>query len=174
VLGIRTIPAIQPGIIRESHRTVFWQETDGGGSGSSLGAVSQIFDVSCLFGKPKFSNIQEDAFSIWSGCPSTDPLEPMIAQLFKRLWDIPVVGQHYFVDGDNDTLVPVFDFTSSGQTKGNKSAILFGKKIADVQSPDGSDNIDWLELQKVSGELADNLYRVFTVKGQPPASVSSS
>jgi hypothetical protein len=98
----------------------------------------------------------------------------MIAQLFKRLWDIPVVGQHYFVDGDNDTLVPVFDFTSSGQTKGNKSAILFGKKIEDVQSPDGSDNIDWLELQKVSGELADNLYRVFTVKGQPPASVSSS
>ena len=98
----------------------------------------------------------------------------MIAQLFKRLWDIPVVGQHYFVDGDNDTLVPVFDFTSSGQTKGNKSAILFGKKIADVQSPDGSDNIDWLELQKVSGELADNLYRVYTVKGQPPASVSSS
>ena len=174
MLGIRTIPAIQPGIIRESHRTVFWQATDGGGSGSSLGAVSQIFDVSCLFGKPEFSNIQEDAYKIWNECPSTDPLEPMIAYLFKRLWDIPVVGQHYFVDGDNDTLVPVFDFTSSGQTKGNKSAILFGKKIADVQSPDGSDNIDWLELQKVSGELADNLYRVFTVKGQPPASVSSS
>ncbi|KAH9992836.1 hypothetical protein BJV77DRAFT_1001337 [Russula vinacea] len=124
----------------------------------SLGAVGQLFDVSCLFGKPEFANIQEDAFNIWSGCPSTDPLEPNMAQLFKQLWDISVVGQHYFVDGNNDTLVPVFDFTSSGKTKGNKNAILFGEKIEDIQSPNSTDNVDWLELQEVS------------VKGQPPAS----
>ena len=173
-MGIRTIPATQPGIIREFHRTVSWQVTEGVGSGSSLGAVGQLFDVSCLFGKPEFVNIQEDAFNIWSGCPSTDPLEPNMAQLFKQLWDISVVGQHYFVDGNNDTLVPVFDFTSSGKTKGNKNAILFGEKIEDIQSPNGTDNVDWLELQEVSGELADNIYRLYTVKGQPPASVSSS
>jgi Protein of unknown function (DUF3455) len=174
VLEIKTIPAIRPGLIREFHQTAFWQATDGGGSGSSLGAVSQIFDVSCLFGGPEFSDIQEDAFKIWNECQDTDPLEPRIVQLFEQLWDIPIVGQHYFVDGNNDTLVPIFDFTSSGRTKGNKNAIFYGKKIEDVQSPDGGDDIDWLELQKVSGELADKLYRVFTVKGQPPASVGSS
>jgi hypothetical protein len=97
-----------------------------------------------------------------------------MAQLFKQLWDISVVGQHYFVDGNNGTIVPVFDFTSSGKTKGNENAIFFGEKIEDIQSPNGTDNVDWLELQEVSGELANDVYRVNTVKGQPPASVCSS
>jgi hypothetical protein len=135
-----------------------------------------MFDVSCLYRKPEFSDIQEDAFNIWSNCTGDDPLEPRMAQLFKKLWNIPVVGQHYFVDGKNasDNPVPVFDFTSAGRTKGNKKAIFFGEKIEDVTSPGGVQNVDWLELQEVSGELADKVYRVDTVEGQPPPTVSFS
>jgi hypothetical protein len=139
------------------------------GNYTSTGAVAQLFDISCLFGQGEFSNIQDDVFSLWSSCPSTDPSDPGLAQRLKHNWNISPVGQHYFVN-NNGTLVPVFDFTSTGNLKGNPDAIFFGKKIGDIPSPDGSDNVDWLELQEVSGELANDVYRVNTVRGQPPAS----
>ncbi|KAH9992834.1 hypothetical protein BJV77DRAFT_1067556 [Russula vinacea] len=139
------------------------------GNYTSTGAVAQLFDVSCLFGHEEFSTIQDDIFSLWDSCPSTDPTDPELARKLKKHWNISPVGQHYFVK-NNGTLVPVFDFTSTGDLKGNPGAIFFGKKIGDIPSPDGSDNVDWLELQEVSGELANDVYRVNTVKGQPPAS----
>jgi hypothetical protein len=93
-----------------------------------------------------------------------------LAQRFKKLWKIDSLGVHDFVKY-NGTLTPTFDFTSS---QGDPNAIFFGKKIEDVPSPDGSDNVDWLVLQNVLGKLANTVYRVNTVKGQPPATVSSS
>lgn len=89
------------------------------------------------------------------------------------MWGIPVIGQHYFVNQGNN-LVPVFDFSSTGQDNGNSSAIFFGEKAEDVPSPDGPENVDWLQINSVSGELASIVYRVYTVQGQPPATVSSS
>jgi hypothetical protein len=133
--------------------------------------------MSCLYGKPGFSTIQKDAFNVWSewsDCEgSLNPLDPGLAKRFKEKLGLNVVDQHYFVN-QNDSLVPVFDSTSSGPTKGDKNAIFFGKKIEDIPSPDGSENVDWLQLQKVSGELANTIYRVHTYKGQPPAAVSTS
>ncbi len=87
--------------------------------------------------------------------------------------NINVEGQHYFVN-QNGQLVPVWDFRSSGENRGRSNAIVFARKIADVPSPDGPDNIDWVELKKLSGDLADLVYRVDTVKGQPPSTVSCS
>jgi Protein of unknown function (DUF3455) len=135
-----------------------------------------MFDVSCLFGTSEFATIQQDAYNIWNGCEAsiTDPLDPTLVSLFQNSFNISVVGQHYFVNGDNQTLTPVFDFTSSGSTNGNPGAIFFGKKIEDVSSPDGNNNVDWLELQETSGQLANYIFRVYTVQGQPPDSVSSS
>jgi hypothetical protein len=37
--------------------------------------------------------------------------------------------------------------------------------IKDVPSPDGSANIDWQQLQKASGNLANTVYRLNTVQG---------
>jgi hypothetical protein len=89
--------------------------------------------------------------------------------LIKDQFKIHVKGQHYFVS-QNGTLVPVWDLRSSC----GPNAIVFAQKVKDVPSPNGPQNVDWLELKKVSGDLANLIYRVDTVKGQPPSTVSSS
>ena len=90
-------------------------------------------------------------------------------QLIEKKYDINIAGQHYFVS-QNNSLVPVWDLRS---TTKNPNAIVFGQKVKDVPSPNGPDNVDWLELKKSSGGLANLIYRVDTVKGQPPSTVSS-
>lgn len=114
-----------------------------------------------------------DVFNLWDECPGDDPKDSKVAELLDQNWVLKPLGDHYF-DSLNSTLVPVFDFTSTGQNKGNTNAIFFGKKIEDALSPDGTDNVDWVELQNVGGGLASTVYRVKTVEGQPPATVSSS
>jgi hypothetical protein len=91
----------------------------------------------------------------------------------KNKHNIDVEGQHYFVE-QNGALVPVWDLRSSGENAGNTNAIVFAEKVKNTPSPDGPDNVDWVELKKLSGGLADQVYRVDTVKGQPPSTVSSS
>ena len=94
-------------------------------------------------------------------------------QLVKSKFNLNVEGQHYFVKQDN-SLVPVWDLRSSGENTGNPNAIVFAQKVENAPSPDGPENVDWVELKKLSGELANLVYRVDTVKGQPPTTVSSS
>jgi Protein of unknown function (DUF3455) len=91
----------------------------------------------------------------------------------KNKHNINVEGQHYFVE-QNGALVPVWDLRSSGENAGNTNAIVFTEKVKSAPSPDGPDNVDWVELKKLSGGLANLVYRVDTVKGQPPSTVSSS
>jgi len=140
------------------------------GTYTSLGAVGQMFDVSCLYGKDEFQTIQQDAYNFWKQIPCNDPLQPYIAEQVNQKWGIPVIGQHYFVD-QGSTLTPVFDFSSTGKNKGNSDAIFFGKKAFDVTSPEGAANVDWLQLTQVPPYgLSTTVYRVYTVLGQPPAS----
>jgi hypothetical protein len=131
-----------------------------------------MFEISCLFGRPEFSTIQTVTFNDWAASPITNPLEPGLVQLMKDKYNLNVEGQYYFVEQD-DTLVPVWDFRSSGENAGNPNAIVFAEKFKSAPSPDGPENIDWVELKKVSGSLANKIYRVDTVKGQPPSTVSS-
>jgi len=138
------------------------------GKYSSIGAVARLFDASCLYGKPEFLTIENDTYNIWNQRPDYYPQDTDMANQFKKDFNIDPIGNHYFAYL-NGTLSPVFDFTSTGRTKGNPNAIFFGKKIADVPSPDGSLNVDWLALQNVSGQLSTMVYRIKTVKGQPPA-----
>jgi hypothetical protein len=91
-------------------------------------------------------------------------------QAVKSDFNLNVEGQHYFVQ-QNGTLVPVWDLRSSTN---NPNAIVFAQKVKSAPSPDGPDNIAWLELKGISGGLANLIYRVNTVKGQPPSTVSSS
>ncbi len=132
-----------------------------------------MFDISCLFKTPEFATIQTDAFNIWNSCPSENPLEPAMAQVMQKQFNLTVDGQHYFVKPGN-ALEAVWDLTSSGPFAGNSGAIVFAHPIQTAPSPDGSDNIKWVELKKISGGLANTVYRVNTVKGQPPSSVSLS
>lgn len=133
-----------------------------------------MFDMSCLYGTSEFGQIQDDAYDVWSNYSSTDPYEPGLAVQLNREFDIGVIGQYYFINGPNGTLSPKFDFTSSGPNAGNLEAFVVATKAGDIAAPSGSENIDWVLLQGVEGELAKEIYRVYTKAGQPPTSVSIS
>ncbi len=132
-----------------------------------------MYDISCLYGTPELSTIQYDAFDDWNDHWSSDPFEPEFSQLLKRHYGITVDGKYYFVK-ENGSLIPVWDLTSTGPYAGNPDAIVYAQKVKSVPSPDGPHNVDWVELKKMSGGLANLIYRVDTVQGQPPSTVSSS
>ena len=132
-----------------------------------------MFDVSCLYPSSEFYSIQNDAFNIWNACPETDPLGEGIALAIQDAYGIYVDGQHYFVM-QNGGLEAVWDMRSSGEFEGNPDAIVFAHKIQSSPSPSGPENIDWVELTKDEGSLANTVYRINTVQGQPPPTVSSS
>jgi len=134
----------------------------------NVGVVARMFDISCLYGTPEFSTIQRDVFCDWDACPSFDPLEPGLVQEMEDNFGITEDGAYYFVN-QNGTLVPVWDLRSDGPYAGNPNAIVFAQKVKSAPSPDGPVNIDWVELKKLSGGLANLIYRVDTVQGQPPS-----
>jgi hypothetical protein len=127
-----------------------------------------------MFGTAEFGPIQTDVFGVWNTSNETDPFSsPGMVQQMQAQFNLTVDGQHYFVD-QNSTLEAVWDLTSSGQFATNPGAIVFAHKVQTAPSPDGPNNIPWVELKADSGQLADTIYRVNTVQGQPPGSVSSS
>jgi len=141
------------------------------GTFDNIGVIARLFDMSCLYGTPEFSTIQKDAFYDWEARPSFDPLKPGLVKEIKDHYGITIDGDYYFVE-QNGALVPVWDLRSSGPYAGNPNAIVFAQKYKSTPSPDGPVNIDWVELQKLSGGLANVIYRVKTVQGQPPPTCS--
>ncbi len=132
-----------------------------------------MYDISCLYGTPGFSTIQKDAFYDWDAYWSFNPFESEFALVLKDNYGITVDGGYYFTY-ENGTLVPVWDLTSTGPYAGNPDAIVYTEKVKSLPSPDGPDNIDWVQLKKMSGGLANLIYRVDSVQGKPPSTVSSS
>lgn len=128
--------------------------------------------MSCLYGTSEFSTIQKDAYNYWKPYWSSDPFEPGYSQLLKSHYEISPYGEYYFVE-QNGSLIPVWDLRSTEAYAGNPNAIVYAQKVKNVPSPEGSYNVDWVELKKMSGGLANVIYRVDTVEGQPPSTVSS-
>lgn len=140
---------------------------------SNVGAVAELFDISCLVGSSSFATIQTEAYNVWDKLPSSiTTLEiANFARLVPPFDKYAVLGQHYFVTSPTNasTTSPKWDFTSD-RFKGNANAFVIGAKTGDLPSPAGSADIDWLSLKNVEGELATSIFRVDTVAGQPPAS----
>jgi hypothetical protein len=68
---------------------------------------------------------------------------------------------------------PIWDFTSSGNFAGDANAYVIGAKVGDIPAPTKpTTNVDWLALNGVQGALASKIFRIDTVGGQPPTSVS--
>ncbi|CAE6450489.1 unnamed protein product [Rhizoctonia solani] len=123
------------------------------GTYASAGAVANLIDISCIYASnPSFFNDAQvyayEELSAWQGA-----LKPYTYTL----------GKHYFI-AQNGTIFPKFDFTQTGK------GYTVAKKVGDIASPAGSQNVDWLELQNTSGTLARYVFRVVTQGGQPPAS----
>ena len=132
-----------------------------------------MFDMSCLYGTNEFSTIQQDAYNTWNANPGMNPFDSGITQQIGNQYNVPVDGQHYFAML-NGNLEAIWDLTSSGPYAGNPGAIVYAHKINTSPSPDGPNNILWVQLAADSGALANTIYRIHTVQGQPPSTVSFS
>jgi hypothetical protein len=139
---------------------------------SSIGAVAGLIDIACLYGTEDFAKSQDDFYNVWEKYSGSNPYEVILEFVTDVNITSLIVGIHYFINY-GDTILPEFDFTSAGPTEGNPDAFVVGTKVVDVAAPDSVHDIDWLELNAVSGKFADKVYRVETRGGQPPASVSS-
>jgi hypothetical protein len=153
----------------------------------SVGAVASIFDISCIDKTPVFATIQTTAFNAWSAAPagvSPDTVGGKIgaatllgvrSRSFSMFTSfLNSIQYHYFVPAPSGTgLSPKWDFTSTGKFAGNSTAFILAAKAGDILAPtDSATNVDWLALNNVQGSLASKVFRVDTVNGQPPTSVS--
>ncbi|KAF7337397.1 hypothetical protein MSAN_02266000 [Mycena sanguinolenta] len=132
---------------------------------TSIGAVASLFDISCLIDSSDFASIQTTAFDIWNAAPSGTAASSIGSQVSAP----DLLGFHYFVTSPSGTgISPEWDFTS---TTGDSSSYVIGAKVGDIAAPtDSATNVDWLALNSAQGSLASKIFRIDTVKGQPPTS----
>ncbi|TBU44734.1 hypothetical protein BD309DRAFT_861645 [Dichomitus squalens] len=141
---------------------------------TSIGAVAEIIDVSCIASTSEFSTIQNDLYTVWT------QLVPVSIQTvidtFHQLNTPIILGQHFFqpnpVTGSG--LSPVWDFRSNPRFAGNGNAYVLGAVNGSIPSPtDPTDDVAWLHVVNVQGDLANEIFRYDTVGGQPPTSCTS-
>ncbi|KAK0495937.1 hypothetical protein EDD18DRAFT_1074972 [Armillaria luteobubalina] len=132
------------------------------GTYTNVGAVASIFDISCLYGTPSFDNIQDTVLAAWEKSDWTSPHD--ISH------ELTLLGEHYFITNPitGTGISPKWDFTA---TTGNSEAFVVANGTGRSPAPTGSQDVDWLSLKKLLGNLADEVYRTDTRAGQPPASV---
>ncbi|KAJ7288283.1 hypothetical protein C8J57DRAFT_1494596 [Mycena rebaudengoi] len=130
---------------------------------ASAGAVASIFDISCLKGTA-LATIQTTAYKLWAAAPAS--AKPSSIRAVPTL-----LGDHYFVPSPSGTgISPKWDFTSAGPNAGNATAFIIAAKAAGIAAPNTAIDVDWLFLNRVSGDLASQVFRIDTVGGQPPSS----
>jgi hypothetical protein len=102
-----------------------------------------------------FNNVQDIAFLKWQMTPGKDNCASAVSGM-----PLTRMGDHYFVTSPSGTgISPVWDFRAFGRFKGNANAMVLAAKVANLPSPAGSQNVDWLQLKSVSGELATQVRR---------------
>ncbi|KII95406.1 hypothetical protein PLICRDRAFT_48366 [Plicaturopsis crispa FD-325 SS-3] len=135
---------------------------------TNIGAVATLFDASCLYGYSGFADAQTVAYDAWVAAPASATPADVEAELGTTPY---VLGYHYYVTNPitGSGVSPEWDFTA-GKFAGNPDAFVVGARAGDIPSPDGSANVDWLSINAVEGDLANEIFRIDTVGGQPPAS----
>ena len=137
----------------------------------SIGAVVQVFDMSCLRCQSDFLTVQNDAMTAWAAAPaSTSAIDAM--KQFPPLMNAPLLGQHYFISNTTSGgISPVWDFRADAFA-GNPDAFVVAAEAGGIPAPTGANDVDWLSLVGLQGKLATQVFRVETRSGTPPASVS--
>ncbi|KLO11596.1 hypothetical protein SCHPADRAFT_941911 [Schizopora paradoxa] len=136
------------------------------GTFTSVGALAELLDISCLFGTPVFGNLTTVAFDIFNASPAVTTQDVINALGGDKI----VLGQHYFVTNPftGSGVSPTFDFRAASK-KGDPNAFVIANKTGDIPAPTGSQDIDWLELTGAIGDLAKHVFRIDTKAGQPPS-----
>jgi len=140
------------------------------GTYTNVGAVAELFDISCFYNTPLFPAIPDIAISAWKAAPPALSAQALISAL--QLSPTPgILGQHYYVTNPitGTGVNPKWDFTSQGATRGNAEAFVVAAKMNGTAAPTGSQDIDWVDLKALTGSLATEVYRTDTRLGQPPA-----
>lgn len=142
----------------------------------NIGAVAELFDVSCNVNATAFLTMQEPLFAQWNGTEGST-IQNIIGA--ERALNTPdILAQHYFVTNPTTGtgVSPKWDFTSSGNPKfvGNTSAFIVARGKDSIPAPNSKADINWLQVLNIGGdaggEIADVVIRSSTVGGQPPAS----
>ncbi|KZT51749.1 hypothetical protein CALCODRAFT_420745, partial [Calocera cornea HHB12733] len=135
-----------------------------GGKFVNVGALAQVFDISCIQELPAISANLAAAINEIQGLEGGIAFENWIAKVAQ--WSGFKLADHYF-DTSSGSLAPVFNFQVSG------GDFVIGKKLQDLPDPTNpAVNVDWLQLTAVAGDAAKFLVREQTAGGQPPASCS--
>ncbi|KAI0942061.1 hypothetical protein AcV7_002594 [Taiwanofungus camphoratus] len=138
---------------------------------SSIGAVAEVIDVSCYVNETWFSTIQQPLYNVWSNVSGVSILD--IIDFLHSINPPQILAQHYFVTNPvtGSGVSPKWDFTSSGKFNGNPNAFMIGRVNGTLPSPNNAtEDVAWLEVLKVSGDIAVEVFRYDTVGGQPPSS----
>ncbi|TFK89939.1 hypothetical protein K466DRAFT_563841 [Polyporus arcularius HHB13444] len=140
---------------------------------TSTGAVAELIDVSCIAGEPEFATIQHDLYNFWTKLvPGVITIQAII-DLLHFLNPPTILAQHYFIKNPvtGEGVSPVWDFTSSRSFQGVKDAFIVAKGKGTIPAPtDPTKDVPWLDVVRVQGKIADEVFRYDTVGGQPPAS----
>lgn len=117
--------------------------------------------------------IHNDLFNFWNSPQAGDAtVQELIDELPCADPPTPVNNQHYFIDDGAGGISPVWDFRASPEFEGVDDAVIVAKVLANTPDANPAENVSWLHLGKVSGDIADEVYRIFTAGGVPPTSVS--
>ncbi|KAH8922241.1 hypothetical protein BT69DRAFT_1263715 [Atractiella rhizophila] len=150
----------------------------------SAGAVATLFDISCLYNTPIFPYVQDLAVKLPLPSPGrkhrrAPPSVPgfstsdvsRVSGIIGSIKSTLVLGTHYFVNypDPSGAIAPQFDFTKS-QRKAD--AFVTAQKKGSVAAKDVED-VAFLQLNGVSGNLAKTVFRVDTALGQPPSSCTT-
>jgi len=114
---------------------------------SPMGAVASLYDISCYVHTPLFDINQS-------------------SQLRAIVTSTKPIISHFFAPNGAGPSSPRFNLEPFAYTKMYSTLA----KTASLASPQGSCNVPWLQLSSIAGTLATSVYRVDTLKGQPPSS----
>jgi len=142
----------------------------------STGAVAELFDISSLASMSGglVYTIHDVLFNFWNGSQSgSATIQQLIDALPCAVPSNAILSQHYFIENETGGISPVWDFRATPEFEGISDAVFVGKVSANVSDVNAAQNIQWLHVGKVSGDVADEIYRIFTVGGVPPSSCVS-
>jgi len=130
-----------------------------------------LADAALLEEDISFFSLASIAYAKWFHAPSGQTAQDFFAER-----EAPILGEHYFITNPitGTSISPKWDFSAKGdRLASNPNAFVVASKVGDLPAPTGSGDVDWLQLKEVTGQLADQVYRVDTRGGQPPAACVS-
>lgn len=120
-----------------------------------------------------FSTIQEPLFAAWENLTDGYTVQQAIEFLPAIVPADLILSQHFFQPNAAGGVSPVWDFRATAQFSGSEDAFFVGKGKSSLPAPvDPANNINWLDVSNVAGSIATEVFRVSTLGGQPPTSVS--